>query len=108
LLNALNISIFGCIGIRKTITMKTKVAFSLLLVLFLGSTVLPQTYVFQVRLEDPKKWGYANFSGKIFIQPKFKTNYQFTEEESTLILDHQRFAIIDKGGNWVVAPFIMK
>lgn len=82
--------------------MKRKIVLSLLLVLFMGMKVLSQTYVFQAKQKGSKKWGYAKIDGEIIIEPKFFTNFEFTEEGYALVMYKTRFAIINLRGETIV------
>ena len=79
----------------KSNRMKRKIIFSVILVLLMGSTVLAQTYVFQVIQKGSKNWGYAGLDGKLIIEPKFKASNKFSEQGSALVVSRNVYSIIN-------------
>lgn len=92
--------------------MKNKTAFSLFLILFMGSTALSQSYVFPVKQKGSKKWGYASLDGNVIIEPRFSEGSGFTEQGYALVLSKRSFSIINIRGEVIetevdkVRPFM--
>lgn len=78
--------------------MKRNIVFSIVLFLYLGSTVFSQSYVFQFRHKGSKYWGYASTDGKIFIEPKFKLSSPFSEHGVATVMYKTKYAIINLKG----------
>lgn len=80
-----------------------KITFILLLSLFLISTVISQTFIFQFQESNLSKWGYANIDGKILFESKFSICSEFNTDGSALFLKRNNFFIIDLLGEKVPA-----
>lgn len=83
--------------------MKRKSVFSLLLILFCGSIVFSQTYVFQIIEKGSKKWGYAGVDGKVLIDPQYKVCSAFSENGFATVMYKGKYAIINIKGEIIDA-----
>lgn len=78
--------------------MKRKSIFSVILILFYSSILLSQTYVFQAREKGSKNWGYANFEGKMIIEPKFNYCSEFSEQGFATVMYKNKYQVINLKG----------
>jgi hypothetical protein len=68
-------------------------------ILLIGSSVMAQQYVTQVKSSN-KKWGYVNQKGEVIIQPQFEKCYEFSPDGYAPIYDtknRQYYFINPKG-----------
>jgi len=78
--------------------MKRKSIFSTILILFWGSILFSQTYVFQAREKGSKNWDYANLEGKMIIEPKFKYCSEFSEQGFATVMYRNKYEVINLKG----------
>ncbi len=92
--------------------MTRRIIFSLIIVLFTSSTILSQTYIFQVQQLGEKFWAYAGLDGNLIIEPKYKVSTMFTEQGYALVVYKNVYAIINIQGSLIncevnkVRPYI--
>ena len=80
--------------LNNLILMKKRIAFSLFLVLLMGSTAFSQKYVFAVQKKGSNKWGYASLDGTVIIEPKFTEFSDFSENGYALVIHKVKYSII--------------
>jgi hypothetical protein len=67
--------------------MKKKLLLSLSLALLLGTGAIAQNYIILVQPAGVKEWGYADLSGKLIIDAKYKKCIGFSEDGLAAIYD---------------------
>lgn len=75
-----------------------KIIFSTLIALLLGTMVLSQTYVYQIRQSDSKSWGYAGIDGQLLFETKFKFTSMFMEQGFAVVFHQNNYLIINIHG----------
>lgn len=83
--------------------MKRKGLLSMVLILFMGSIVFSQSYVFKMQEKGSKNWGYANVEDKTTIEPKFKLCSNLCEEGFATALYKGKYCIINIKGEIISA-----
>jgi hypothetical protein len=85
---------------KKNKIMKTRLFFSVAIILLTGYISFSQTYITQVKPADSKNWGYANEKGELVIPAQFSKCYKFSPEGLAVIYDskeRQYYFINTKG-----------
>ena len=74
-----------------------KLAFTIVLSLFITIGSFAQTYLTQARPADNKEWGYMNEKGEWVIEPKYRKCYKFSDGYAPIYEDKTFFFINAKG-----------
>lgn len=80
-----------------------KTVLNLLILCFLSTQIIAQTYVTQVKPFGKKLWTYANLQGEIIIDGEFQDFYKFSKEGIAAIYDKKKkkFYFINLSGERV-------
>ena len=80
--------------------MKRRISFVIGIFLLCIQGAIAQTYIVQVKTVDSRRWGYANISGEIIIEPQFKKCYEFSRDGYATIYhpSKERYMFINING----------